>query len=188
MHPHHKTPLYHIQTKYHITFYRSTVATSDIMTDDDDDDTQLLYVCSLVVLAESNLTAAALANKRRLLVNDTNSKEKIGRKLCDRPVYEYSTWWMMLEKGDCKLPGHAHNKLFTRRFRLPFSMFRDIVEEAREWPGQNGKNLRERGKYCVGVYGVPLELKVLGALRMSAKGCTFDSIAELSGMSISIFL
>ena len=30
-----------------------------------------------------------------------------------------------------------------------------------------------------------MELKILGALRMSAKGCSSDAIAELSGMSIS---
>lgn len=38
---------------------------------------------------------------------------------------------------------------------------------------------------CRGNEGVPLELKILGALRMLAKGCSFDAIAELSGMSIS---
>ena len=31
---------------------------------------------------------------------------------------------------------------------------------------------------------MPLELKILGALRICAKGCSFDAIAELSGMSI----
>jgi hypothetical protein len=152
---------------------------------DEDDNAQILYICSLFVLEEANLTASVLANKRKLLLNDQISTVKIGRKLYDRPVYEHSTWWIMLEKGDCKVPGHAHNKLFRRRFSVPFAMFRDIVEEAREWPGQNGKKLGERTKDCVGLYGVPLELKVLGALRMSAKGCSFDAIAELSGMSIS---
>ena len=91
----------------------------------------------------------------------------------------------MLEKGDCKVVGHAHNKLFRRRFSVPFSMFRDIVEEAREWPGQNAKRRGDRAVDCVGTLGVPLELKVLGALRMSAKVCSFDAIAELSGMSVS---
>jgi hypothetical protein len=38
---------------------------------------------------------------------------------------------------------------------------------------------------CTGTEGVPLELKILGALRMPRKGCSFDAIAESSGMSIS---
>ena len=90
----------------------------------------------------------------------------------------------MLEKGDCKITGHAHNKLFRRRFSIPFSMFKVITEEAREWIGRNGKRLGDRITDCVGLSGVTLELKVLGALRMSAKGCSFDAIAELSGMFI----
>ena len=43
----------------------------------------------------------------------------------------------------------------------------------------------ETGSDCIEVEGVPLELKIQGALRMSAKGCSFDAIAELSEMSIS---
>ena len=91
----------------------------------------------------------------------------------------------MLEKGDVKVVGNAHNKQFRRRFSVPFSMFKDIVEEARDWIELNGKKLGDRVTDCVGVLGVPLELKILGALRMSAKGCSFDAIAELNGMSIS---
>ena len=76
----------------------------------------------------------------------------------------------MLEKGDVKVVGNAHNKQFRRRFSVPFSMFKDIVEEARDWIGLNGKKLGDRVTDCVGVLGVPLELKILGALRMSPKG------------------
>ena len=35
---------------------------------------------------------------------------------------------------------------------------------------------------AAGCAAVPLELKVLGALRMVCKGCAFDAIAELSGI------
>ena len=71
----------------------------------------------------------------------------------------------MLEKGDVKVVGHAHNKQFRRRFIVPFYMFNDIVEQARDWIGLNGIKL--------GVLGVPVELKILGALRMFAKGCSY---------------
>ena len=68
---------------------------------------------------------------------------------------------------------------------MPFSIFKDITEEAREWKGLNRKKFGDVATDCVGNIGVPLELEILGALRMSAKGCSFDAIAELSVMSIS---
>ena len=151
--------------------------------DSDGDEAELLYMSSIFLLSEANLVATLIADKRKAALNVP--KNKVGRRLYDRPIYAQSTWWVMLEKGDCKIPGHAHNKLFRRRFSIPFSMFKDITEEAREWIGRNGKRLGDRTTDCVGLSGVPLELKVLGALRMSAKGCSFDAIAELSGMSIS---
>ena len=122
------------------------------------------------VLAESNFVASVIAKKRKVAPDHRDMNQTLRRKLYDRPVYMQSTWWIMLEKGDVKVVGHAHNKQFRQRFSVPFSMFKDIVEEARDWIGLNGKKLGDRVTDCVGVLGVPLELKILGALRMSPKG------------------
>lgn len=113
---------------------------------------------------------------------------KKARTIYERPVYKNSTWWTMLAKGECKILGHPQSKLFRRRFAVPFSTFRNIVEEARSWMSMKGnldEKLGDSRADCRGTEGVPLELKILGALRMLAKGCSFDAIAELSGMSIS---
>ena len=91
----------------------------------------------------------------------------------------------MLLKGDCKVEGHPQNKVFRRRFSVPFSMFKLIVAEEREWVINGEKKFGDITADCTGTEGVPFESKVLGALRMSAKGCSFDAIAELSGMSIA---
>ena len=91
----------------------------------------------------------------------------------------------MLQKGDCNIEGHPQSKVFRRRFAVLFTMFRTIVTEAREWIVDGDKKMGDTTTDCVGVDGVPFELKVRGALRMSAKGCSFDAIDELSGMSIS---
>ena len=40
-------------------------------------------------------------------------------------------------------------------------------------------------KDCIGFAGVPPELEMLGSLQMPSKGCSFDLIAELCGMSIA---
>jgi hypothetical protein len=110
---------------------------------------------------------------------------KVGRRIFDRPVYTRSTWWIMLRKGDCNFEGHPEKRILRRCFRVPFSMFKSIVADAGEWTLFGNKMLGEVSSDCTGVEGVSLELKLLGALRMSAKGCYFDAIAELSGVSIS---
>ena len=147
---------------------------------------RLFQIAAQLVAADSNVIAGVLNARKvkRQLLEKPDVAVKVGRKIYDRPLYSNSTWWTMLLRGECKVVGHPQNKLFRRRFSIPFSMFRDIVAEAREWPHGGGK-MGDVTVDCVGVEGVPLELKILGALRMSAKGCSFDAIAELSGMSIS---
>ena len=71
----------------------------------------------------------------------------------DYTVTWWSTFWMMWEKVDVKVVGYAHNKQFRRSVSVPFSMFKDIVEEARDWIGLNGKKLGDRHTDCVGVPG-----------------------------------
>jgi Plant transposon protein len=60
-----------------------------------------------------------------------------------------------------------------------------MIETVREWSFNDDTKLGDESAHCVGNRGVPLELKILGAMRMSAKECSFDAIAELSGMSIA---
>jgi hypothetical protein len=147
---------------------------------------KLFQIVAQQITAESDIIAAVLRerNRKRALAAKPNVIVRIGRRIYDRPIYSHSTWWAMLLKGECKVIGHPQNKIFRRRFSIPFSMFKDIVAAAREWPHGKG-NLGDITVDCTGIEGVPLELKILGALRMSAKGCSFDAIAELSGMSIS---
>jgi hypothetical protein len=154
--------------------------------DDDEEQRMRIEMAYLLIVEDANLFAAVLNSRRRKLISPEPAfKVKVGRKIYDRPVYTSSTWWTMLLKGDCKIEGHPQNRVFRRRFSVPFSMFRSIVSEAREWIISGNKRMGDLTTDCTGIEGVPFELKVLGALRMSAKGCSFDAIAELSGMSIS---
>ena len=99
------------------------------------------------------------------------------RLVFERPDYKTSTWSIMLQSGYCKVPGSRDYRLFRRRFGVGFERYRDIVEKTRAWGIFSEKN-DSAERPCV-----PLELKVLGALRYLCKGCSFDAIAELSGMS-----
>lgn len=150
-----------------------------------DSDKELLKLfeiaCSVVVEDTNKFSAVLSARRRAKRCQRPKIKAKQGRLIYARPTYTCSTWWTMLQKGDCKVDGHPQNKVFRRRFSVPFTMFKAIVSEAREWITDGGKRMGDVTTDCVGIKGVPFELKVLGALRMSTKGCSFDAIAELSG-------
>ena len=57
------------------------------------------------------------------------------------------------------------------------------LNETRIFAKQHAIGTSAKTQMQIGRPSVPLELKVLGALRMICKGCAFDTIAELSGMS-----
>ena len=46
----------------------------------------------------------------------------------------------MLARGDYKIEGYPQNKVFWRRLIIPFTMFRQIVSDAREWIISGNKN------------------------------------------------
>ena len=97
-----------------------------------------------------------------------------------RPDYHQSPWWhMYIIDLECRVPGTAAYRTFRRRFGVSFPRFREYVDAARSW------RIFSEEPDALLRPPVPLELKVLGALRMVAKGCAFDAIAELSSMHIS---
>jgi hypothetical protein len=159
-----------------------------ISTDKEETLVKLMSLHLQAEMAAIALLHAARMQKRKQGKAEITPVVKKARTIYERPVYKNSTWWTMLVKGECKIIGHPQSKLFRRRFAVPFSMFKNIVEEARSWVSMKGILNEKLGDFrmdCRGIEGVPLELKILGALRMLAKGCSFDAIAELSGMSIS---
>ena len=66
-------------------------------------------------------------------------------------------------------PSSYVGKQFRQRFRVPYTIFMEMVEEyTTDLP-----KLRSRGLY-------DKRLLVLGVLRVLASGCTFDLIEELN--------
>ena len=118
------------------------------------------------------------------LLRDTNKRARV-RRVYPRPDYTQSVWWRMMALGNCKIDGHRENKLFRRRFGVKWSRFVLIVEAARTWRDEKGKLLFAASSDVAGRESVPLELQILGACRINAKGCSFDAIAELAGMHLS---
>lgn len=81
MHPRRKQCTHYTQHTYTDQYLRihSLRIIEVAMVDDDDDDVQLCLVSSLFVLAESDFVATVIASKRKVIPDDLNLKEKIGR-------------------------------------------------------------------------------------------------------------
>ncbi len=88
-----------------------------------------------------------------------------------RATYWYRNY-VSLEDQSWADPSTRRGKLFRIRFRVPYSYFRNIVEDirAQKWVSETPD--------CTLRLAVPLELKVLGVLRILGRGLVFDDIAE----------
>ena len=132
-----------------------------------------------------SLVAVVLAGVQEVLrlqdeadeTDDETDAEPTTRNVYDRADYRSSAWWFMLRNGACRDPESRQYKVFRRRFAVTFERFKEIVEKTRSW-GIFSEKKDRYGRPCV-----PLELKILGALRYLSKGSSFDAIAELSGMA-----
>ena len=72
-------------------------------------------------------------------------------------------------------PSSKDGKLFRRRFRIPYPLFLEILEVVRI------KNWFPEAD-CTGAPSAPLELKILGVLRVLGRGMCFDGIQELTNI------
>jgi hypothetical protein len=100
------------------------------------------------------------------------------RKASPRPDYWNSVWGRMLQTDSVRDAGNRKGgKRFRRRFRVPFPIFEQIVELVRsqKWFAENSD--------CSGRAAAPLELKILGVLRVLGRGTCFDGIEELNLVS-----
>ena len=109
------------------------------------------------------------------------------RTVFPKPGYARSVWWDYLnnpdEAGD---PKSRLGKQFRKRFRIPFKLFCVILDRAvqEKWFPElvDGAGLEKRVNRF-GVPMAPMAFKILGALRLMGRGCNFDDIEELNGIS-----
>ena len=90
-----------------------------------------------------------------------------------RPDYWDSTWGRMLQDPNLQIVGSPLRKTFTRRFRMPYPVYKRIVHWAKGWHEKNACD-------CTGRPRAPTELKILGYLRMVGRASCLDDIEELS--------
>jgi len=104
-----------------------------------------------------------------------------GRTIGPRPDYKQSIWWKLIHHPEINDPDSRAYKQFRLRFRVPFPIFRYLLTIARErkWFPEPSNPKRE-------FLYVPLELKILGALRVLGRGAVLDDIAEITFASESV--
>jgi hypothetical protein len=106
------------------------------------------------------------------------TKEARKRISSERPDYWQSVWGRMLLTDAVRDAGaRKGGKRFRRRFRVPFPIFEQLVTMVRSqnWFAENAD--------CIGRSAAPLELKILGVLRVLGRGTCFDGIEELNLIS-----
>jgi hypothetical protein len=97
------------------------------------------------------------------------------RKVYARESYKESCWYLFMKRDLTDL-NSRDAKLFRNRFTVPYQLFKQLLAHAEEWFPQK--------KYDVcGRKTTPIFLKLLGTLRMLGKGCSWDLLYELSGIS-----
>lgn len=137
-------------------------------------------MASLVAVACGVSAALLLADgasvnvkrKRPRCISSTNPEPRAYRR-----CYLDSPWWRMLQDQQVRDPSTYQGKTFRRRFRVPFPVYEDLLGKALEL------GFPRVPISAVGIKGVPLELQVLGVLRVLGRGTCFDGIEELTGGS-----
>ena len=95
--------------------------------------------------------------------------------------YEDVEWSRLVARLRSEEPRDVDQRLFRRRFRVPFNVFEELLAAA-----QSSGEFVARSP--AGRRRVPLELKLLGVLRYNAVGGIWDVISEASGgVSIDTF-
>lgn len=118
---------------------------------------------------------------------ENGPKPKKTRETFTRPDYRQSAWGKMITDSMIHVAGSRDEKRFARRFGATYNIYSKICAAASKWVLKTDDGVvywrADVGpKDAFRRATVPLNIKILGVLRMISKGSCFDAIAELSGM------
>ena len=107
------------------------------------------------------------------------AKQPTKRKSYIRENYRESCWWNFLQRDNLSDLTSRDGKTFRNRFTVPFQLFQELLLMANAW-------FPQRLSDAYGKEVSPIELKLLGTLRILGKGCSWDLLYELSGVSAEV--
>jgi len=106
--------------------------------------------------------------------NDEEPKRWVRRK--ERVLdWWQTTWGRLIRCPDVNNTSTYNGKIFRKRFRLPHRLFDYLVQHCK------ADKVFGDDVDAVGRPSVPVEIKVLGALRTLGRGSLHDDVAEISG-------
>lgn len=103
---------------------------------------------------------------------------RLRRRVRNRRDYWDSTWGRMLRDDNIKDPSTREGKDFQKRFRVPFPVYCKLVVLAEQSKLFDCAPTNRWGRQ-----GVPIELKILGVLRILGGGWCMDDVSDSSGIS-----
>lgn len=115
--------------------------------------------------------------RRRSARRTTNLVVRTPKPFTPRLIYPWkdplkSPWWEYVLGGTWADPIGRDGKLFRRRFRATHKFFMELVSKVKELFPDHAK------KDAAGKQSAPIELKVLGVLRVLGRGVCFDDCQE----------
>ena len=110
---------------------------------------------------------------------EEEEKQPTKRKTYQRENYRESCWWKYLQRDNLSDLKSRDGKTFRNRFTVPFQLFNELLVLAKSW-------FPQRLVDAFGKEVSPIELKLLGTLRILGKGCSWDLLYELSGVSAEV--
>lgn len=102
------------------------------------------------------------------------------RRVYERESFRDSFWYKFFQRDLTDLNGRD-GKNFRLRFTIPYQVSTQLLQFAEAWFPHKMYNV------C-GKEIAPVSLKLLGTLRMLGKGCSWDFLYELSGVSAEVHL
>ena len=100
------------------------------------------------------------------------------RRVFERENFRESFWFKFLQRDLTDLNGRD-GKNFRLRFTVPYQVFTQLLQFAEAW-------FPQKIYHICGREIAPVSLKLLGTLRMLGKGCSWDLLYELSGVSAEV--
>ena len=119
-------------------------------------------------------------------------KKRIQRRRRDLEPKANAPWQRMLDRAEessgVSNPDSMDGRYFRRRFRVPYSMFKALIQVMLDdnwFPGDFEAD--GGGKYSVlGIKGASLHVKVLSVFRALGRGVCFDELYDGSGLSEAV--
>ena len=122
---------------------------------------------------QKRLVEAILREYPDVILPQVEQEKKRSRKTTARQDYWMSVWGKMLTNPEIEDPESFVARKFRRRFRVPYPLFKEVI-----LPQCVSHNIFETKRECGGT--IPIEFKLLIALRILGRDAVADDCSELS--------